>query len=235
MNFGICDNEPAALFLMEQLAVKALNELNVTDVTFRSYTSGQALLDNISDIDLVFLDIDMPGLNGIETGKQLRTIKPDCCIVMATGREDCFKDAFKINAFRYITKPFEYSEIFEAIKSYLDAQIGMNIIEVYKDRIAYSICEKDIFYTKAYNSYVEIVTKTECFRSDKSLSHIATLLDTRLFFQIDRTHIINLLHIKQYTNESAIVGSETFSISRRRRKEFEQKYIEFDIHYKNTI
>ena len=235
MNFGLCDNEPAALFLLEQLAVKALTELNTSNVTFRSYTDGQALLDDIADIDLVFLDIDMPGLNGIETGKQLRAIKPDCCIIMATGREDCFKDAFKINAFRYITKPFEYSEVLEAIKAYLDTRIDTAVIEAYKDRVAYAVCVKDIFYIKAYNSYVEIVTQSGSFRIDESLSHIAAVLDMRLFFQIDRTHIINLRHIKQYKGDSAFVGNDTFSISRRRRKEFEQKYIEFDLHYRNAL
>ena len=68
-------------------------------------------------------------------------------------------------------------------------------------------------------------------RKDISLKRLMEILDSRLFYQIDRRYVVNLLHVSSYQNGEIIVGEEKFIVSRRRRKEFEKVYREFDVTY----
>lgn len=81
------------------------------------FTSGEQILEAAENckFDIIFLDIDMPGLDGIDTGSRLRDICPECIIVMATGMENRIKEAFKIHAFRFVSKPYSDEEIYEAL------------------------------------------------------------------------------------------------------------------------
>lgn len=235
MNIGLCDDEPMVLILLESLINKCLLQLNQTNVSIYKYVSGNVLLSQVSFLDMVFLDIDMPEINGIELGRKIHTYNPDCCIVMATCRDDCYKQAFHINAFRFVTKPFDTAELNEALISYFRSCIGMNQILVYEDRNSFYIYEKDIIYISAYNGYVEVISKNQKFRKDSSLNELEALLDSRIFYRIDRKYLINMLHISGYQNGTIHISNLNLEVSRRRKKNFEQKYIEYDLKYTRNL
>lgn len=233
IRIGICDDEKLVIDAIESMIQKIAHK-NHWDIVIRSYVSGKDLLMAVYTLDAVFLDIDMPELDGIETGRKICEMNSDCKIIMATGRVDRFKESFHIRAFRFVTKPFEEYEIEEALQSVIKGHIGLDTIELFENRILYKISQRDILYISAYNGYSECVVSSggtqRVLRKELSLFELEQELSRELFFRVSRQYIVNLNKITDYHNGIIHMQEKKILVSRRRKKEFERAYIEFDLH-----
>ncbi len=231
MKIGICDDEPIVVKVLAQLVEQSLDQKKIkAEIT--PFLSGSLLLGKIKELDAVFLDIDMPEMDGFETGRAINKENPLCKIIMATGNPERYKDSFKINAFRFVTKPFEFAEIKEAIEALLKIKIGEEVFLLYLDRIPCNIPQKDIKFFKAFNGYCEARVQNKYFRRDLSLNEVEELLDPRLFCRIHKQYIVNMQYVEDHKETTLIIDGECFPISRRKQKDFEQKYVFFDINYR---
>ena len=227
---GICDDVQMAVMQICHIIEEHLQETGI-DAKLLQFENGREVIERAEELDILFLDIEMPGLDGIETGKEIRKKNTDCKIIMATSKIERFKEAFKIAAFRFVSKPFFEEEIIDALFDALQTMIGLEPIEFYEKRISYEIPQREVCIVIAYDSFVEALVGKRRMRKDISLKRLMEILDSRLFYQIDRRYVVNLLHVSSYQNGEIIVGEEKFIVSRRRRKEFEKVYREFDVTY----
>lgn len=228
---GICDDQKEIIIDLKKLIEAYLSAQNCSFELYM-FVNGEDLLGQIDKINVVFLDIEMPGMDGIELGKKIKQINPECRIIMATGRVDRFKDAFRIHAERFITKPFDRTEVEEALCAVVEQNLGEKTIELYFMRNLYKICQHDIWYIIAYNGYTEFVVGDKVFRKEASLNEVEGILDERIFFRISRKYMINMQWIQSYSEGTIRIEGKGFEVSRRKRKDFEQKYIEFDLRYR---
>lgn len=232
LKVGICDDEPLIIEALRRIILDIADK-NGWKISISCFESGRALLEVVDVLEVVFLDIDMPKLDGIETGKMIRERKLDCKIIMSTGRTDMFKDAFRIQAFRFVTKPFDKIEIEEALQAVFCTQIGTEIIELYEKRNSYQILQRDILYVIAYDGYSIFVAsgkdKNRILRKDCSLAELEQELPKELFFRVNRQYIVNLGEIKEYKGGNILIQDKKIVISRRKKKEFEQAYMEYDL------
>lgn len=226
MIVGICDDEPIVAKLLAQLVEQAFTA-NKIEADIKTFFSGESILANIEDYDAVFLDIDMPIIDGIEVGSAIYKRNENCRVIMATGRADRYKDAFKINAFRFITKPFDAREIDEVIVALTKIKIGENAITLFLNRLQYDISQKYIKYFIAFNGYTEAIIKDKCYRKDVSLNELETELDQRIFVRVHKKYIVNLNFVKLNRNNTIKIDDVIIPISRRKQKEFEKKYMDF--------
>ncbi|MBO4824468.1 MAG: response regulator, partial [Lachnospiraceae bacterium] len=130
ISIAVCDDSK---HIVELLAAKICNILKKKNVQYLvdEYTSGIELLNHIGKYECVFLDIDMPEIGGYEVAERIRSLKRDCCIIMATAQVSNFKPAFALNVFRFITKPFADNEIKEALERFLTKKAMNRTIESY--------------------------------------------------------------------------------------------------------
>lgn len=231
VKIGICDDEQSILTMLKSLVEECLRELE-EEVEIQVFDSGEKLLEEGKDLDALFLDIEMPGMDGIETGKRIQMQNSECKIIMATSRQDRFKEAFKINAFRFVTKPFQKYEVKEALNDVLQARIGMEEIEIYKERVKYTFFQKDILYIVAMDSSVEFILREGVFRKETSLKELETILDDRLFYRINKQCIVNMKHIDEYKSGVVSIDGTKLNVSIRKKKEFEKAYIMYDVNYR---
>lgn len=133
MNIGICDDKGEILIFLNKKIVEIMKEME-SDSQIYVYDSGEKLLQETVELDVLFLDIEMPGMDGIEAGGKYAEQHKQCKIIMAAGGTERFKEAFEINAFRFIIKPFDTEEIREALNAVMRTMLGMKTMEVYKDR-----------------------------------------------------------------------------------------------------
>ena len=236
MKIAICDDEKIVVKALKKIILEIINsfskELSEKDICCEIYEfyDGSELIRSIKEMDAVFLDIDMPHPDGIETGKIILKDNPKCHIIMATGVEARYKEAFKIQAVRFITKPFVKEEIAEAIDYVESKYIGKEYVECYKKRVKMKIMQRDIDYLRAYNSCVFICRGNEEFRKDISLVNcMEKELDKRIFYMVNRNHIVNMAHIDSYKDGKIHIGNNVISVSRKRKAEFEKIYYDFDI------
>jgi len=198
------------------------------ECTIDLYQSGQNLMDRCLGYDIVFLDIEMPDIDGIEVGKYICAKNPACRIIIASGKVERFKDAFRVKALRFVTKPFVAEEIAEAIE--VSDVIVQNepTIAVYLARNKYEIAQKDIEMITAYNGYTEYIVGENRFRKECALHIIEQELDERRFVRINRQNIVNLGYIENFKGNQLMFRNEMYQISRRQMKLFQKRLVEFD-------
>jgi DNA-binding LytR/AlgR family response regulator len=231
MKIGICDDERIILDLLSDMVRTCLTNLDLSGDVI-TMQSGSELLEVASELDAVFLDVEMPELDGIETGRMLKRINPNCHIILATSKTEYYKDGFKIDALRYITKPFEQDEIIEALEAVQKSRIGMDIIQLYDNRTLVEVKHREIEYITAYDSFVEVIIKNRVLRTKMTLIELEEILDRRIFFRIHRKCLVNMLKIQSYKERVVTIENEKLVVSRRKKKEFEKAYIECDLNYK---
>ena len=120
---GICDDEELAARRLERMIREMLGkrpELYGTEWEIRLYFSGEELLEEAGDCTVIFLDVKMPGMDGIETGRRIMIRYPSCKVILATGERDRYKEGYRIHALRFVTKPFEEAEVAEALEAAVD-------------------------------------------------------------------------------------------------------------------
>ncbi|WP_436516911.1 LytR/AlgR family response regulator transcription factor [Ekhidna sp. To15] len=175
--------------------------------------------------DVLLLDIEMPGLNGIETARKVMSLNPNCLIVFTTAYNEYAISAFKLEAIGYLLKPFttedfgrvmdrsiEFLEIREKAnfndqierlweKMRIPERVYLESLEI-KDRgLVQSVRVEDILYIKSSSEYVELVTLTGSHLYRISLDLLSQQLPP-FFHRIHRSYLINNQHVAkcQYQN-----------------------------------
>ncbi len=230
LEVAICDDQKSCINDIYTHANQILSKQNI-DARYTTFLTGKKLLESEIGFDILFLDIEMEEMDGIEIGKKIRTKNEKCKIIMVTGSKDRFKDVFQFQAFRYVTKPIDVAEITEAIMAAVSAPLGTETLELYYNRNLYQIPQRDILYVRAFNGYTEFVVDDKVFRREESLKVILKELNPKLFFQISRQYVINMHAVLCVTDHVVKVGREELKISTRIRKEFEKAYMEYDVNY----
>lgn len=228
---GICDDKQEAVLTLQNYIEDDIQRRK-KDWEIRSFSSGGELLQKIEELSIVFLDIEMPNLDGIETGREILKRNPDCKIIMATGIQERFKEAFQIRAVRFVTKPFVKEEVEEALNAALSRVWEQETIELSMKRISYQILQKEIAYVRAFNGYTEYAVDGQWMRKEITLDEAEKLLDDRVFARVSRQFLVNLAYVRNYKNGSFLLGDKLFQVARRIKKDFEQKYMEFDLRYR---
>lgn len=229
---AVCDDEPLVL---EQLAglVEAVAKETGKPYVIHSFQTGKDLLKHIETYHMVFLDIEMPGMDGIQIGQEILKKKSECKIVIISNTIERFKEILQIRAFRFITKPFNVEEIREAVKAYENQIIEMKEIKVFHNRNPFWISQQDIIYIVTYDGSVKLVTKNKIYRKDIPLKELKKSLDNRYFFQVHRQFLVNLSWITLYEEGILHMGKKEVPVAKRRKKDFERVYNEFSINQNN--
>lgn len=231
LRIAICDDEKIIIDELSAMISKILKK-NGYEAELTIFLNGEGILEKAEKFDVVFMDIEMPDKDGLQLGQELKERNSQCKIIMATGMVERFKEAFHIRAHRFVTKPFDKEEVEEALISAIGEENRNNYIEAYYQRNQYNILQEEIQYLEAYSGYTEFEVDGKRFRKEISLVKLENMLSDILFVRVDRKYIVNLRYVQSYMNDKFVIGEKTFSISRRNRKDFERKYIEFDLKYR---
>lgn len=230
LRIAICDDEKIIIDELTEI-IKAILQNYKYDNKIIIFQNGEDVIEEAENLDIVFMDIEMPETDGLKLGRELKERNPKCKIIMSTGMVERFKEAFYIGAHRFVTKPFDKEEVEEALISAIEESDIAGKVEVYYQRNQYHILQQEIQYVEAYNGYTEFEADGKRFRKEISLLDVENMLNKLLFVRIDRRYIVNLQYVKDYENDKFVIGEKKFSVSRRNRKEFERRYIEFDLKY----
>lgn len=134
MRIAFCDDEPDIRAILENYLKTYFEQKEMQQPEYISFSSGETLLEEKGDIDIVFLDVKMAGIDGIETGRKLREKNPEMIIFMETSFLEYLDDAMRFHVFRYLTKPIEQDRLFrnmdDALEQYMKNQRSFQKIQV---------------------------------------------------------------------------------------------------------
>lgn len=226
LRIAVCDDERSAVDNVCGCIQKSLMQFD-TEHEISIYSSGEQLLESNGMFDLIFLDIEMDGLNGIETAKQLRLKNVDAQIVYITSFSSYTKSAFSVHAFDYIEKPFKYPEIQKVLNDYMDLFLRrIETIDLESDGKIFVQKIDDIYVFRLESrERIEIFLKeSKYYIKAKSLSTFANKLNSSQFYRINRDYVVNLNHVKsQNKYEIVLENGEICPLAIKKEAEFKRK------------
>lgn len=196
-NTFIIDDEPDAGTLLRDL-LQAYSAIQVTKI----FTSARQALDAIilEQPPVVFCDIEMPELSGMELLEQINKYAPQCKVIFVTGYKDYAIDAIRKNAFDYICKPVARKDLQEVVHKLMASQIAQTSIskEEYQRILIktieghHYIAVDEVLYFEADSNYTYLVLKDERkLLSSLNLGKVHALFPEGNFVRISRKHVIN--------------------------------------------
>lgn len=221
---AIIDDEPLAVELLRSYAQKT--ELLAEPATYHSAVKALEHLQN-EPVDLLFLDIQMPELNGLDFSRML---PPETKVVFTTAFQQYALDGFKVNALDYLLKPISYADFLTAVNKARqwfsmkqgltnDTENGFDVMQNYMfvkaDYKLLRVDFDDILYIEGLKDYVKIHFDTD-ERPIHSLINMKTLeerLPKSRFARIHRSYIVNLHKIKVVEKGRIVFGSTYLPIS----------------------
>ena len=200
-----------------------------------TYTQSSNLLSDIADdgffYDLILLDIEMPGVTGMEIAERIKPFLPNVKIIFVTSHIEYAIDAFELSIFRYVPKNNLNEKLVSAIldaAKLIELETGREYVIQAAGRME-KIPHKDIFYIRrdgGKNSM--IISNMGTSKVRKSLHQVFEELNTPDFIFIDRGYIVNIIQIMKISDGLAYLkNGEALPISRSHLQEVKQQINKF--------
>lgn len=229
IGIAICDDHKSIHDEVENLLSK-YQESRKLECDIYNFFSVQELLASREHYNIILLDIDMPEIDGIQAAKKLNQRGMQYNIIMLTSKRERFKEAFKIGATRFVTKPIDQEELFEALDNAFESCLGFEKITVKYKGNDCVMRQRDIYMIEAQRDYVKIYSKDKIFESSQSLKVFAEQLDKRIFILVHRSYLVNMMHIYDICNDYLeLADGKRVPVSRRKSEEVRQKVFDFDV------
>ena len=227
LNIAICDDEE---IIREQ--IKELTEKEKSGLCMELYETGDALLASRKQFDIVFLDIQMEGTDGIETAKRLRQRDEDTILIFITGIREYVFEAFDVAAFHYLLKPIEedkFREVFRRAERELEKRKSKRRETVFiKTRNRSFSLEKDsILYIESRGKKVEIHTTGETIEAYASMNEMEGQLGGG-FFRCHRGYLVSMAYVAEYDSGSITLNNgEYVYLAKEKYGEFVKAYMRY--------
>lgn len=187
---------------------KLLPDLVAKDDQLTFYDSGVELIEAAhkaqQPIDMLFLDMEMPGLCGIESANELRTICPLIEIIVITDFAQYALDSYQFKAFDYLLKPVNPKELKAKIDEVRNkiAYFPKKVLHIKTREIEIKIPYGDILYIESYGRTLHFHTRTSTYPCTKKIADVAEELENDGFYRIHKSYIINLSHIQHINKKT---------------------------------
>jgi len=198
LRIAICDDNKQFCANVKAFCVSFFG--NSTDYELHVFNDGMQLLKCTQAYDILFLDIEMPSMDGFEVAEEVNIRYSDTRIVFLTSHAEMMQKAFKVKAFRYLVKPINKKELYESLVAAIN-DIGSNVkvivdCSTHESKSETIVYEKDIIYIEAIGEGSIIYTvKQESLISRKPLKHWLESLTEMMFFQTHKSFIVSLKHV----------------------------------------
>lgn len=232
MNCIIIDDEPLAREGME-LNIKELDFLNLVHSFPSAIKANSFLMEN--SIDLIFLDIEMPGLNGLDF---IRTLNQKPLIILSTAYPQHALEAFELDVLDYLVKPIRFERFVKAVSKAKEVydmkqnpltEISLNKTDdfmfIKADRKMVKLFYKDVSFIKGMKDYVIVHSTTGKFMTAMNIKTINSQLPDEIFARVSKSYIINVNKLKTVELDLIQLEDHEIPLGNSYKKAFIEKYI----------
>ena len=233
MNCIIVDDEPLAREAME-LLIADTGVLNLIG-TFNSAVTASRFMEEHS-VDLIFLDIQMPGITGIEFA---RTISKKTLVIFTTAYTEYALDSYEVDAVDYLVKPIEPERILKAVdkavsyhslllkeeKEAIETIEAAEYFFVKADRRYFKVNFTDILFIEGLKDYVILQLDDQRIITRMTLKAVFDLLPENTFIRVNKSYIVNTRHIDSFDNNDIFIKSHEIAIGNSYRDAFFEEFV----------
>lgn len=226
----IVDDEPVAREIIEQ----HISQVDGLVLVASCKNAMEAFkLINAKEIDVIFLDINMPEISGLSFA---RSINKNIKVIFSTAYREYAVDGFDLQAVDYLLKPISFDRFLQAINKYKDehlriassdktysGEVSNTFMYVRSERKMVRVNFNEILYVESLSDYVKIHTTDQVIVTRETISNVTELLPEKDFLRIHRSYLIALDRINSFTNEYIEIGKHQLPISRSYKDQVMEK------------
>ena len=217
---GICDDEIIFQEMIKEEVQRIFLKNNVS-CKIKTYQEGKSMLKDISLLDIVLLDVNMPYLNGIKIKEKLSN--ENCSIIFISSHHEMIEQAFGKNVMGFVRKD-ELKKLEPKLEKIINQMQSKKRIYINKDLTH----TDEIVYLKAEGAYTDVhLYNKEPSCVSKKLKDMSNELPMNIFIRVHKSYVVNLKYVKKYETEIILKNGETIPVSRTYKKEFKDKYIAY--------
>lgn len=222
---AICDDD---LFICTQIEdiLTSYAKQSFIKISVDCFYSGESILrffDRGNSFDLIYLDIELGKINGVEVGQYIRKIRKDYItdIVYISGKDSYYRQLFDVQPLNFIEKPIDPQFVINSLKLSLEKRKkSTGFFEYQKGNETYKTEIDNILYFESMNRKIKIVTTNQEDYFYRNMEEILILVSKYSFLRIHRSYLINCTHISILGYAEAVMSNGTvLPISRSRRQE----------------
>lgn len=228
IKIAVCDDEE---IMLSELTNKVENYMEHTNYQCQifAFSNAETLLMSQELFDIIFLDIQMNGMTGMEAAQKLRLAGSKSFLIFVTVLKECVYDAFTVEASDYLLKPIEDERFIGTMNRIFD-YIGdreKNRLLIQKETWCKSIRFEDILYCEAINRKIFVHTKQGVINYYFKIGELEKQLGS-CFFRSHRSYLVNLKYVCGYANGMAeLENGENILVSRLRQQDFAKAVLNY--------
>lgn len=224
LNCFIIDDEPLAIEVIEN-HISKIDSLEIAGTFQNAVKAFQALRD--TQVDVLFLDIQMPRLTGIEF---LRTLKNPPKVIFTTAYREYALEGFELDVIDYLLKPISFDRFLKAVDKLYDNIPSSTTVEVAaahparyvfvtSEKKNIKICLDEIEYVESKRDYILIKTSNKEVLTHQTITYMDEHLPDGCFLRVHRSFIINLKKLDSWNSHEVEISGETIPIGRTYKRE----------------
>lgn len=219
VKIAICDDEQQQVFYLKSLVLKWAHE-NAKEISITTFYNAEAFWFAWSEeksFDILLLDIQMDGQNGIELARDLRNQDENISIIFITGLPEYIGDGYEVSALHYLIKPVQENKLFETLNkacNKINKEPKSILVSIGDESVR--ILQNNIIFVEAFAHTILIQTTNEGYEVKKSIGDIEKELDSDAFVRCHRSYIVGLKYIKRISKtDFSLDNGKTIPLSRR--------------------
>lgn len=231
INIAICDDEKVQVELLEKYVINWAKEngIRIEVELFFNAESFEFLWSMDKKFNILLLDIEMPGKDGIQLAKRIRKEDNLLNIIFITEISDYISEGYDVEAINYLIKPIKEDKLYECLNRAIEKiPIEEKTILIDVEGETIRLIEMDILYIESFSHSVEIHTLKDTYRVRKNISTMENELNQNSFIRCHRSYIVNLKHIKRIGKTDIILDNDDLiPVSRRQYSNTNIEFIKY--------
>ena len=232
MRIAICDDEAIFLSDLEQKIYKIISKLDCEVIPF---TSAEELLAASGSFDLIFLDIEMGGMDGMSAARQIREKDFEIPIVFLTSHTEMAIEGYEVNAFRFLKKPVDDDKLKQTLQDIQLMKASHKGVMIKSGGEEIVVIPSEVLFLESDNNNVRIITTEGSYTTRLKLSEAIDIFNriNDTIRKVHRCSAVNLDHVARLKEREAILDDGSMiAISRSCFTEFKNALYE---HVKKTV
>ena len=228
MRILICDDDLELSQQLEKILISFFQKNSLKYPEIVIYNNGTDLLQDFQSKDIVFLDIEMPGMNGIYIGNELKRQNNNAIIFVVTSYSQYLDEAMRFHVFRYLSKPLDKQRIFRNMKDAINLYTSsVTKIPIETKTEVFTVLTSDIVCIEAQGRKITIHTTTGDYDSIHNMHYWTDTLNMPCFFTSHRSFIVNLRYVSNFDHSLIyLYGNKIRAyLTKRKYTQFKDAYM----------
>lgn len=225
MRIAVCDNDKNFLNSMETLLAKIGQG---TDNVIVCYSSGEKLWEDCREqktfFDVIFMDIEMAGMDGITLGKKLKELDDEMLLIFLTNYLEYAVRGYEAKAFRYLLKPVNEQMLKSIFAEIQQERSRKQVLHIPNGGEELLLPLSKVLYLESREKYTMIYADGQKFLTRNSLIDYELQLKSKGFCRIHRKYLVNLYRVSRWNAHQVEISGQFLPISRRKEKDFKEQF-----------